>query len=118
MNALLLLGTAAIILPIALYEARRKWRDRRADLLFLHGNPMDDAASVQNDQPARALRVNPSVERDDAGKAGTGGTNFDGPMWLGYDHGADHYCAAPSQTSGESGSFSAWSGGGCSGGDA
>lgn len=110
MNGAVLLCAAAVVLPIAACEVRRKWRDlhRRYNL---HGVlPGVDAASVPNGHPVRMSRANPSVERIEPGKDGNGGTLVlttpdgvdeswiaqriaahrftPGPVWIGSDQGS------------------------------
>lgn len=73
MNSALLLCAASIVLPLAAWEVRRKWRDYHRQP-NLHGNlPKVDPASVLNGHPVRTLRANPSVEGIEAGKDGNGG---------------------------------------------
>ncbi|PXA91584.1 hypothetical protein DMC47_25345 [Nostoc sp. 3335mG] len=114
MNTALLICAASIALPLIAMKARRKWRDfHRAP--YLHGNlPKVDPASDLNGHPVRALRANPTVERNETGKDGNGGililTTPDGvdaswiaeriaahlftpgPVWIGVDLGSEDSC--------------------------
>ncbi len=92
MNAALLIGAAAIVVPIVVMETRRKlrdWRDRAGQ------------SAVRRDCWEPALVV--VAER--------------GAVWIGYDHGSDAYAGDGDCAAGNAGDVST-SDAGCGGGDA